>query len=1481
MHKAAKKKPSPVTAARSTSSSATHHFPISQQNDRAEVRNILHVVDIQPKLTVGAPDDRYEQEADRVADRVVSDQSVGVVSNRVSSGLVGGETAGSQPANDVQAQENEQAPAEEQEEVQADFVQRRRDAAGDDDEENNIQALPVQRQADDEEEEETVQAKAAPEKKAGQEGKQLKYIVDPDNPGQVAKEDVQAKAAPHPPRNASSASIVSLLNSTKGGGATLPVNVRNDMEAQFSADFSDVRIHTDGTAAEMSRQINAQAFTHGRDIYFNEGQYDPGSSTGRRLLAHELTHTIQQGAATQRSSSPLPVRQKTEEETAAPHVQRGWLGDAWDAVSGAASAAVDFVAEQLSAALNYVKGLFTDFVQRIPGYRLLSVVIGQDPVSGDPVERNGINFIEAGLDVIPFGGSFKRKLEETGKLQDAAAWLDERINALDGISLAAILENLGRFWDGLSITDLGNVSAVLTRAANIIRAPIARIVTFCGDVASYFLQLIKNYLLQELSDFVARQEQARGFPLLTVILGKNPITDEEVERNGMNLIRGFVLLSADGEEQLRQMEESGSLQRAADWIDTSVANLGLAWEGIKNAFSESWALVTIENLVTDPIGTFLEIVGKFAEPVMVIVNFVVEVAAMILQFIKEALLSRLSTYARDTRGYPLLTVILGRDPFTNDPVERNTENLIHGFMSLMEGGEEQFQEMKETGAIERMSNRIERAVASLNFTLEYIVGLFITAWNSFSLRDLAAPLDAFMRIVNLFADPLLRLINFVVEVVKIVIEVILRIMEFPFALISNIMTKAVQAFNDIKRDPIGFLKNLLRAVKTGFAQFFNNIATHLLNGVTGWLFKELDEAGITPPTDFSLQSILGLVLDILGISMDKIFEKLAARIGQERVDRIRAMGERLAGAWAFVSDVMTRGPVAIWEYVKEKLNNLWSMVLEAVSNWVVTRIISQVTAKLLSMLDPTGIMAVVNGFIAFFKAVQSFIAYLREMLEIVNSFVEGVAEIAAGSVTTAANYLENSLARTMPVAVGFLANQVGLGGLGRRIGEMIGRVQEKVDEGIDWLIDKAMSAGGALLNMGRNAVATVRDGVAGLFWWKRKSRFQVGDENHELYFRDNDPSAPIMVASVPSDLRRWLDDNKPEGTEGELARKYGVAVQKAAVMERKRSELLKVQRNENATEQEKENAQNVLREWDDLKDELKSFMVALKDASKHKDTRIEYGGLQNGSTGKQATAFPLTIKGENGSGVSTSNEVWEAVRLRKKGNSTYYIQGHLINNNLHGKGSNKANLAPITRSANADHSERVEEKVKDYVWNREEKNPEGKAAKYSVTARYDTHSVGLLAMNDKIDKFTTSADVRRQLRRIVAAEQMLPTAFECRAEKVNRDGDVYRETGETIIGEPVVTIPSRIPDTVPQIDNQPVELPTIPGNPRNKSEVLVAAESMRESGYSWADIARAFNADENVQSIQDTPWIGGNISRDLNALRSNEQASESRRGEGR
>lgn len=90
-------------------------------------------------------------------------------------------------------------------------------------------------------------------------------------------------------------SIEPQLDGSKGGGQPLDESVKDEMEGKMNTDLSDVRIHTDSNANKMSEDINAKAFAHGQDVYFKNGNFDTSSLEGKELLAHELTHTRQQG----------------------------------------------------------------------------------------------------------------------------------------------------------------------------------------------------------------------------------------------------------------------------------------------------------------------------------------------------------------------------------------------------------------------------------------------------------------------------------------------------------------------------------------------------------------------------------------------------------------------------------------------------------------------------------------------------------------------------------------------------------------------------------------------------------------------------------------------------------------------------------------------------------------------------------------------------------------------------------------------------------------------------------------------------------------------------------------------------------------------------------------------------------------------------------------------------------------------------------
>ena len=129
---------------------------------------------------------------------------------------------------------------------------------------------------------------------------------------------VQRKGA-HAPADAtpvltvgkSGPSLESSLGSGSAGGRALDPDLRSYMESRIGADFSGVRIHTGAQSAAMNEQLNSLAFTHGRDIHFGGGKYDPHSGAGRRLIAHELAHVVQQGA----SASSQRVQRQGEPTT--------------------------------------------------------------------------------------------------------------------------------------------------------------------------------------------------------------------------------------------------------------------------------------------------------------------------------------------------------------------------------------------------------------------------------------------------------------------------------------------------------------------------------------------------------------------------------------------------------------------------------------------------------------------------------------------------------------------------------------------------------------------------------------------------------------------------------------------------------------------------------------------------------------------------------------------------------------------------------------------------------------------------------------------------------------------------------------------------------------------------------------------------------------------------------------------------------------
>jgi Domain of unknown function (DUF4157) len=109
----------------------------------------------------------------------------------------------------------------------------------------------------------------------------------------------------------SDSALPGYINRMRGGGDSLPLELRGFFGSRFGVDFSNVRLHTGAAANEAAQSIQARAFTVGQDIVFGPGEYQPHTAGGKQLLAHELTHTVQQsgGASPVSNGAPLVSRQ--------------------------------------------------------------------------------------------------------------------------------------------------------------------------------------------------------------------------------------------------------------------------------------------------------------------------------------------------------------------------------------------------------------------------------------------------------------------------------------------------------------------------------------------------------------------------------------------------------------------------------------------------------------------------------------------------------------------------------------------------------------------------------------------------------------------------------------------------------------------------------------------------------------------------------------------------------------------------------------------------------------------------------------------------------------------------------------------------------------------------------------------------------------------------------------------------------------------
>lgn len=420
------------------------------------------------------------------------------------------------------------------------------------------------------------------------------------------------------------------IQNSMASGSPLPLSVRRFMEPRFQANFSNVKIQTGDKAAKLNRQLNAQAFTVGNQIFFGKDKFQPEHQEGKELIAHELTHTIQQGEAIQRSENVNATQQ-------AP-VQVQPLG--------------------LSDALDY----FADKANLISGFRMFTIVLGVNPINMSSVDRSAANILRAIVEFIPGGGLITKALDNHGVFEKVGTWVEQQIKSL-GMVGSAIKQAITQFLDSLSWKDIFDLGGVWERAKRIFTEPIDRLIDFAKGLITGILKFIKDAILKPLA---ALAQRTKGYDLLKAILGKDPVTGEPAPPSAELVIGGFMKLIGQ-EEIWENIKKGNAIARAWQWFQTAMAGLMSFVQAIPGKIIDTITSLTIEDIVTVA-GAFTKVVGAFGNIATDFIKWGLNTIWNLLEIVFDVVKPGLMGYIKKT-GAALKNILKNPMPFLGNLVK--------------------------------------------------------------------------------------------------------------------------------------------------------------------------------------------------------------------------------------------------------------------------------------------------------------------------------------------------------------------------------------------------------------------------------------------------------------------------------------------------------------------------------------------------------------------------------------------------------------------------------------------------------------------------------------------------------------------------------------------------------------------------------------------------------------------------------------------
>jgi hypothetical protein len=331
--------------------------------------------------------------------------------------------------------------------------------------------------------------------------------------------------------------------------------------------------------------------------------------------------------------------------------------------------------------------------------------------------------------------------------------------------------------------------------------------------------------------------------------------------------------------------------------------------------------------------------------------------------------------------------------------------------------------------------------------------------------------------------------------------------------IQSIIDKGAAVLKAIFTKPIQFVKNLMKAAITGFENFGKKFLTYLKESLFEWLTGAME--GVKFPTSWDFMGIVGFLLQLVGITYVNVRKHMVTELGEPAV-------VALEGGFKLVKTLITEGPMAAWEQLKEMAGEMRDTFIDAVKDFIKTKIIEQAIIWIGSLLIPGA--GIVKAIIGIYDTIVFFIQKAKQIMKMIANFLGSISEIAAGNIGAAAAAMEAGLARGLTLVISFLAKLLKMDGITAKIKNAISKVRGKVDGVLakiaKWIGTKAKALIGGIKKGAKSLLA----------WWKKKKAIKAGGESHTLTFVGEKQNARLVVRSDPVDpptfVLRFVPDGK-------------------------------------------------------------------------------------------------------------------------------------------------------------------------------------------------------------------------------------------------------------------------------------------------------------------------------------------------------------------